>query len=368
MKNKLIKIWKNVFAPFALALFIMGIALTVIAPVYADGVSSVNSANSATTAITAIGAPTALPSYQTMGHANAAIQPGATTITSVIYYAIDLVKYLIGTIAIVTIIISGVKLVTSGAGAEEEAKKQKEHLKFAIIGLVVIISATQFVQTVFFGQAGEIFSSQSTLQQAAQTGTAQIKGIYEIVAYFCGGVAILEIVLAGFKYITSGGNETTMGTAKRSIIYAVIGLMIVGIAEFAVKDVIFPQTATVGPGVLLPDINKTNLLIVNITNFISGFIATVAAVMYMYGGYIYVTAMGNQDATGKAKKVFIGATVGLFLAMAAFGIVNTTVKLENQIGPAGTSPISSGAASGTTTTTTGGLVNVGVSGTVGAGT
>jgi hypothetical protein len=68
--------------------------------------------------------------------------------------------------------------------------------------------------------------------------------------------------------------------------------------------------------------------------------------MYIYGGYLYVTAFGNEESTGKAKKVFIGATIGLLLAMAAFGIVNTTVKLENQIGPStGAAPVGAGAPS-----------------------
>ncbi len=279
-----------------------------------------------------IGGQTNLPSYETANHPSASVQPGANILTSAIYYAIDFVKYALGTLAVIMIIIAGVRLVTGGRATEEESKKQKEQLLYTIMGFILVMVADPFIKQVFFGAQGEVYSSQQSLQQAAQNGSQLIRGIYEMIAYFCGAIAVLMIVISGFRYMTSGGNEELMGKMKRSIIYAALGLLLVGIAEFGVKDVLFPQQ-----GSQLTDVEKLQTLVINVTNFISGFLATIAAVMYIYGGYLYVTAFGNEEATGKAKKVFIGATVGLLLAMAAFGIVNTTMKLGNQIGPTSTS-------------------------------
>lgn len=321
MKKNLFKIWKQFLAPLTLFVCMMSMVLMVVVPANAQGVSDI---------IRGIGDTSKLPGYETAGHAGASIEPGATGITSAILYVVDFVKYIMGTIAVITIIISGIKLVTAGKGGEEEIGKQKEHIKFAVIGLVVIIVADQFVQRVFFGAQGEIFGSKSTLQEAGSAGSDLVRGIYSVMAYFSGAVAILMIVIAGFRYITSGGNEDNMAKAKRQITYAVIGLMLIGVAEFAIKDVIFPKQ-----GSTVSDVEAGKKLIISITNFISGFLTTIAAVMYIYAGYIYVTAFGNEEATSKAKKIIIGATVGLLLAMAAFGIVNTTVKLENQIGPGG---------------------------------
>ena len=55
----------------------------------------------------------------------------------------------------------------------------------------------------------------------------------------------------------------------------------------------------------------------------------------MYAGYLYVIAAGNETQVGKAKKALIGAIIGLIIAMAAFGIVNTVVKLEPIASPLG---------------------------------
>jgi len=48
----------------------------------------------------------------------------------------------------------------------------------------------------------------------------------------------------------------------------------------------------------------------------------------MYGGFLYITAAGKEENTGKAKKVLFGAVIGLVIAMAAYGIVNTVIKVE----------------------------------------
>ncbi len=309
------KIIKEVIIPFSLFLLVMGMALMFI--------TRANAQNSVFDELKSIGDQSKLPSYETNAHSQSSYASGASNITSVIFYAIDFAKYIMGTIAIVTIIISGIRLVTGGKQIDQVAEKQKEHLKYAIIGLLVIIVADQFIKQVFFGDSGEIFDSQSQLQSAAQVGSDKIRGIYSAYSYFAGALAILMIVVSGFRMVTSGGNEEVETKSKKTIMYAVLGLVLLGLSEFVVKDVIFPKQ-----GAVLTDFEKTKKLVITMTNFISGFISTLAAVMYIYGGYLYVTAFGNEEGTSKAKKVLIGATAGLLIAMAAFAIVNTTVRLE----------------------------------------
>ena len=317
-------IWKEIVAPLCLFLLVTGFVLMVKYPAFAQTPSS---------AITNIGEQTNLPSYETTGHGLSSYEPGASNITSAIYYAIDLLKYAMGSVAIFVIILSGIRLITGARKIEEVAKTEKEHLKYAIIGLVVIVVADQFVKNVFFGQQGEIYSSKTTLQLAAQAGTEQIKSIYNLMEYFAAAIAILMIIISGFQYVTSGGKEETQTKARQHITYAIIGLLVLGIAEFSVKDLIFPQQ-----GSQLSDIDKLKKLIISFTNFVSGFVSILAAAMYIYGGYLYVTAMGKEETTNKAKKVLIGATIGLLLALGAFAIVTTTVTLQPTVNttPAGT--------------------------------
>lgn len=75
-----------------------------------------------------------------------------TNIAAFIIRAINFLAGIIGSFAFVAIVIGGLIMVTS-AGAEAGLQKGKDIIKYAIIGLVVAISAyfiTTFVQSIFF--------------------------------------------------------------------------------------------------------------------------------------------------------------------------------------------------------------------------
>lgn len=320
MTQKLFKIYKQFIAPLSLFVVITSMMLVFAVPVNAQSV------------LEDIGKKTQLPSFDT-AHPLASSENGASNITSAILYTIDFLKYIMGSIAVIMIIISGLRMVTSTLKVEEVATSQKEHLKWSTFGLIIIIVADQFVKNVFFGEQGEVFSSQSSLQSAATTGSEYIKGVYSVIAYVAAALAVLMIVIAGFRLVSAGGNEETQQKSKKAITYAIVGLMLMGLAEFVVKDLIFPKQGTT-----LPDIEKTKMLIKNLTNFIAGFLSTISVIMFMYGGFLYVSAVGNEEASGKAKKVFIGAIIGLLLALGAYALVNTVVTLDS-----GQTPVSSSA-------------------------
>ena len=49
-----------------------------------------------------------------------------------------------------------------------------------------------------------------------------------------GIVAVIMIIVGGFRYVTSGGNDTSVTSAKNTILYAIIGLIIVAFAQVLV--------------------------------------------------------------------------------------------------------------------------------------
>ncbi len=260
---------------------------------------------------------------QGIGHSNSSYEPGASNITSVILYVVDLARYFLGTVAVLVIIISGVRLVTTTKNVEDVAEKQKENIKYAAIGLVVIFISEVLVRQVFYGEAGEVVSSQASAQLAAERGTEQLRGVYFFAQVFIGAVSILMIIISGVMMVASGGNEDRIKKAKDQIIWAVAGIVLIGLSELVIKDIVFPDQGT-----RLSDVNRFSQLTVQLTNFISSFMATIAIALFMYGGFLYVTGGQNEDNIGKAKKVFTGAAIGLIIAMAAFGIVNTVIKFE----------------------------------------
>jgi hypothetical protein len=59
-----------------------------------------------------------------------------------------------------------------------------------------------------------------------------------IVAYIAGIAGVLFIVFAGIKYTTSQGDPQEVSKAKQSIIYALIGLLVVGLARQIINFVL----------------------------------------------------------------------------------------------------------------------------------
>jgi vacuolar-type H+-ATPase subunit I/STV1 len=70
-----------------------------------------------------------------------------------------------------------------------------------------------------------------------------IKNIINIFSVVVGIVAVIMIIVGGFRYITSGGDSGNVTGAKNTILYAIVGLVIVALAQFIVKFVLNKSTA-----------------------------------------------------------------------------------------------------------------------------
>ncbi len=69
--------------------------------------------------------------------------------------------------------------------------------------------------------------------------------VLNIFSWVVGIVAVIMIIIAGFRYIVSGGEEAGVRGAKNAIIFAIVGLVIVAIAQIIVQFVITKTTANI---------------------------------------------------------------------------------------------------------------------------
>lgn len=60
----------------------------------------------------------------------------------------------------------------------------------------------------------------------------------EILSYIVGIAAIIMVIIGGFKYITSNGDASKASSAKNTLIYALIGILVAGLAQVIVQFVI----------------------------------------------------------------------------------------------------------------------------------
>ncbi len=65
-----------------------------------------------------------------------------------------------------------------------------------------------------------------------------ISTIINIFSVIVGVIAVIMIIIGGLKYITSSGDSNNITSAKNTILYAIIGLVVVALAQFIVKFVL----------------------------------------------------------------------------------------------------------------------------------
>ena len=66
---------------------------------------------------------------------------------------------------------------------------------------------------------------------------ALVKAI-QLVALAAGVISIVVVIIGGIEYITSGGDSTKVNNAKNVVLYAIIGLVIITLAQAIVVFVI----------------------------------------------------------------------------------------------------------------------------------
>lgn len=88
-------------------------------------------------------------------------------------------------------------------------------------------------------------ASSFALTAADATTTASFSGlvtsVVNVVLYVAGAAAVLYMVYSGFQYVTAGGDDDKAATARKGLINAIIGIVIVMAVYF-----IFQATKGVG--------------------------------------------------------------------------------------------------------------------------
>ncbi len=65
-----------------------------------------------------------------------------------------------------------------------------------------------------------------------------IKSIVDILSVIIGIIAVIFVIIGGFKFITSGGDSGKVASARSTVIYAIVGLIVVALAQVLVRFVL----------------------------------------------------------------------------------------------------------------------------------
>ncbi|HOZ55641.1 MAG: TrbC/VIRB2 family protein [Parcubacteria group bacterium ADurb.Bin316] len=78
-------------------------------------------------------------------------------------------------------------------------------------------------------------------------------------------------------------------------------------------------------------VNDPKEAAVNIVTYLMTFLGIIAVIVILYGGFLWLTAGGNEDRVGSAKKTIIAGIIGLVIIIAAYAIVQIVVGFAYNI-------------------------------------
>lgn len=130
-----------------------------------------------------------------------------------------------GILAVIMIIWAGLQYILSNGDSGKTATARK-NITYSLVGLVIIILAyaiTNFLTS-----------------NITHTGSLQgVAGDITTAAFFAVGIlAVIMIIVSGLRYVTSAGNAQRASSARNSLVYSLVGLVVAMVAYALVSFVV----------------------------------------------------------------------------------------------------------------------------------
>lgn len=113
--------------------------------------------------------------------------------------------------------------------------------------IVVMIGGGLAIPSVSYAQNAQQDICQGVTANSDSNGNCTVSGpsVSDIIndsanllSAIVGVAAVIMIIIAGFKYVTAGGDSSKISSAKDTMIYALVGIVIAAFAQFLVKFVL----------------------------------------------------------------------------------------------------------------------------------
>lgn len=245
----------------------------------------------------------------------------------------DIARTAVSIIAVLAIVYVGIRIITS-IDNDEEIGKQRKVLFGIIGGLIIMNIGGTYVNILYQPRIGVDSGSvgNTALISAQKFQRDLVEPMINFGMTFIAAIAVFMIVVAGFRMITSGGDEQQQEKQRFVVVQAVVGLVVILLAQPIVKAVfgyIEFQIPNVGeaPPRLESDLTFAIGVITQIINYILTFFFLGAFMMLIYAGFLMVSHFGQDDFIDKAKKIIRYTIIAMVVAISAYTLVAWLVTL-----------------------------------------
>ena len=242
------------------------------------------------------------------------------------------IKNLFFILATIFFLVITLKLIFTG-NTEEEVENFKKGILWITVGIIVMQIAYAFVQLTFDRGV------------SAYLGATIIEYIvYPLIALLQTLTSLFFIAMAFFAFyriITANGNEESIKTGKMTIVYALIGFLVIRFAKAIVEAFygrIDCESFSLGFVTIngeqctnTLDISEGSGIIIEILNWLNGFVAIVVLLMILYAGAQILLSGWDDEKLKNGKHSLIYIAIGLLVLVANYLILTFFLVPESII-------------------------------------
>lgn len=234
----------------------------------------------------------------------------------------------LGAVGVLALFVAGYQLVTAQAAASEEMEKQKMNVVYILMGLVVFSLSGSFVYDFLFLDQGAYIDStggDAAALALADKTVNEIRRLLNLFLSFSGAGAILMLIIASIRLIINPGSDEQIEQQKKLVAYTALGIIIIGLADTAVNQIVFPIDRATGElqGV---NVSLLEVQLQGLSNYILGFVGVFVFVTFVISGVLMVVNMGNDEVIAKVKTGMKNAIIGVLVIYSSYTVVATLLR------------------------------------------
>ncbi len=160
---------------------------------------------------------------------------GSEKVSEIIGNFLVWVQALVGGLAVLFIVIGGVLYVI--AGTSSLTNLAKAMITWALVGFAIAVAAPSILLELKTLITGGASTAAATVEGATPLATV-LTNVMSFLLILFGVLSITSFVISGVFFVTSGGDSGRAGTARKVMIYSIIGVSVAGGGGIIIKQVL----------------------------------------------------------------------------------------------------------------------------------
>ena len=253
---------------------------------------------------------------------------GTQKIAGAFMMATKYIRNILAFMAVLWIVWAGMQMVTAG-GNDEQIDKGKKGITWALIGLCIVMLLEPLVKDVLYGggsiEPGKVLDG--NIQNSINTGKTEILAFLKWMEAILVVIAVAYIVISGIKMILALGDQEGTGKQKKALLWIAIGFIVILMNEVVI-DKIFYKAILGGDGEVVFSTNSTKGVgeFIGIIKYFLQFLALLAFVVFIYGGFLMILSYGNDEQSEKGKKIIFSAIIGIVIIVISYALTATLLS------------------------------------------